>query len=107
MTLTREGSLIPQKVEIAGREIPEPVLIVLRGVGQVFFQENALTGLLFVIGIAVSSPLMAIGAIIGSTVGTFTAKASNSTTPKSRQEFTGSMVASSASRCCFSSKPAS
>lgn len=75
MALSHEGSLIPAKFEIAGREIPEPVLIVLRGVGQVFFQENALTGLLFVIGIAISSPIMAAGAIIGSIVGTYTAKA--------------------------------
>jgi urea transporter len=68
-------NLTPQKARIAGRDIPEPVLIVLRGVGQVFFQEQALTGLLFVIGIALSSPLMACGAVIGSIVGTFTAKA--------------------------------
>lgn len=70
-----DSPTLPRKFEIAGREIPESVLIVLRGVGQVFFQENALTGLLFVIGIAISSPLMAIGAIVGSVVGTCTARA--------------------------------
>jgi len=53
--------------------IPEPVLVVLRGIGQVFFQENALTGALFVAGIAMSSPLMALGAVIGSVIGTVTA----------------------------------
>lgn len=50
--------------------IPVPLLIVLRGVGQVFFQENALTGALFVLGIALSSPLMAVGALVGSAIGT-------------------------------------
>ncbi len=53
-----------------GPAVPLPALIVLRGVGQVFFQENALTGLLFVVGIACGSPLMAAGAIVGSAVGT-------------------------------------
>ncbi len=46
-----------------------PVLIVFRGIGQVFFQENALTGALFVIAIAFSSPVMAVGAIVGSAIG--------------------------------------
>jgi urea transporter len=49
--------------------IPLPLLIVLRGIGQVFFQENAVSGLLFVVGIALSAPLMAIGALIGSAIG--------------------------------------
>ncbi len=74
MALSHEGAFAPVKLAIAGHEVPEPVLIVLRGIGQVFFQENALTGLLFVIGIAISSPLMAAGAIVGSIVGTYTAK---------------------------------
>ncbi len=54
--------------------IPVPLLVVLRGVGQVFFQENALTGALFVLGIAASSPLMAIGALVGSAIGTAMAR---------------------------------
>ena len=41
--------------------VPAPIRSVLRGVGQVFFQENALTGACFVVGIALSSPLMAGG----------------------------------------------
>jgi urea transporter len=45
------------------------VLVVFRGVGQVFFQEHALAGMLFVLGIACSSPVMATGAIVGSAVG--------------------------------------
>src|SRR4051794_5199244 len=55
--------------------IPGPVLGVFRGVGQVFFQENALTGALFVLGIALSSPLMALGAGVGSAIGLVTARA--------------------------------
>lgn len=53
----------------AGLVVPLPALVVLRGVGQVFFQENALTGALFVLGIAMSSPLMAFGAVVGSAIG--------------------------------------
>jgi urea transporter len=53
--------------------VPEPLRAGLRGVGQVFFQENALTGLCFVLGLAVSSLLMATGAVIGSAIGTATA----------------------------------
>jgi urea transporter len=49
--------------------VPVPALVLFRGVGQVFFQEHALTGLLFVLGIAASSPLMAAGAVVGSAVG--------------------------------------
>lgn len=55
--------------------IPEPARAVLRGIGQVFFQDNALTGACFALGIALSSPLMALGAVVGSAVGTFLAKA--------------------------------
>jgi urea transporter len=56
------------------RQIPTPVLAVFRGIGQVFFQENALTGALFALGIAVSSPLMALGAVIGAVIGAATAR---------------------------------
>lgn len=49
--------------------IPLPALVVFRGIGQVFFQENALTGALFVLGIALSSPIMAAGALVGSAIG--------------------------------------
>ena len=53
--------------------IPPPVRAVFRGIGQVFFQENALTGVCFALGIALSSPLMAIGAVVGAAIGTATA----------------------------------
>jgi urea transporter len=45
----------------------------LRGIGQVMFQDHAGTGLLFLTGIAIASPLMAVGAIIGAIVGPVTA----------------------------------
>ncbi|WP_152050258.1 urea transporter [Tautonia marina] len=54
--------------------IPAPVLAVFRGIGQVFFQENALTGLCFVLGIALSSPVMAAGAVAGAVIGLGTAR---------------------------------
>jgi len=54
--------------------IPTPVLAIFRGLGQVFFQENALTGAFFALGIAVNSPKMALAAIIGSAIGWATAR---------------------------------
>lgn len=50
---------------------------VLRGIGQVFFQENALTGVLFTLGIGLSSPPMAIAAVVGSAIGAATARVLN------------------------------
>src|SRR5262245_21157818 len=57
---------------VIGQEL---VYAVFRGVGQVFFQEHALTGLLFVAGIAAASPAMALGAVAGSVIGLATAQA--------------------------------
>lgn len=50
--------------------IPRPLLALLRGIGQIFFQDKALSGLLFVLGIAAGSPLMALGALVGFAIGT-------------------------------------
>lgn len=61
----------PAESDIALAEYPS---ITLRGIGQVFFQENAATGALFALGIALSSPIMAIGAIVGSLIGAATAQ---------------------------------
>jgi len=47
---------------------------VLRGVGQVMFQCHALCGLLFLLGIAVASPPMALGGLAGSVIGTAVAR---------------------------------
>ena len=49
------------------------VRIVLRGIGQVMFQDHAGTGLLFLAGIAIASPFMALGALMGAVVGPVTA----------------------------------
>jgi urea transporter len=54
--------------------IPEPVRSVLRGIGQVFFQDSAVTGACFAVGIALSSPLMALGALVGASIGTAVAR---------------------------------
>jgi urea transporter len=43
--------------------------VVLRGIGQVMFQEHAGTGLLFLTGIAVASPVLALGALLGAVIG--------------------------------------
>jgi urea transporter len=50
-----------------------PLLYALRGIGQIVFQENALTGLLFLLGIALGSPLQALGLLVGAALGTLTA----------------------------------
>src|SRR5262245_60830478 len=50
-----------------------PVLVVFRGIGQVFFQENALSGALFTLGIALSMPLQAVGLVVGAVIGAATA----------------------------------
>jgi urea transporter len=47
--------------------------VVFRGIGQVMFQDNASTGLLFLAGIVIASPFMGIGAAIGSVIGPVTA----------------------------------
>lgn len=49
------------------------IKIILRGVGQVMLQNNALTGLLFLAGIFYNSWLMGLGAIAGNIVGTISA----------------------------------
>jgi urea transporter len=54
---------------LLGRDIPAPILEVARGIGQIFFQEYALSGLLFLLGVAAGSPLMAFGGLVGATIG--------------------------------------
>jgi urea transporter len=46
----------------------------LKGIGQIMLQANPWTGLLFIIGILVNSPIMALGAVVATIVGTVTAK---------------------------------
>ena len=67
---------------IAGYAPQEWAKIFLRGVGQIMFQDNALTGLLFLLGIAAGAfeenaafaLLMAFGGLIGTVLGTITAR---------------------------------
>lgn len=54
--------------------LTERARIVLRGIGQVMFQGNEFTGILFLIGIAVASPMLAVGAILGAIIGPSTAE---------------------------------
>ena len=63
-----------EQLSNAEAAIPAPIRTVLRGIGQVFFQENALTGACFALGIAASSPLMALGGLFGSAIGYATAR---------------------------------
>ena len=46
----------------------------LRGVGQIVFQGHAGTGLCFLIGIAITSPILLLGAWLGAVIGTLTAQ---------------------------------
>jgi urea transporter len=67
---------------IAGYTPQEWAKMFLRGVGQIMFQDNALTGLLFLVGIAAGAfeenaafaLLMALGGLIGTVLGTITAR---------------------------------
>ncbi len=47
----------------------------LTGVGQVMFQNSAITGLFFLLGIAAGSPITASGALVGAVIGTLCALA--------------------------------
>jgi len=47
---------------------------ILRGIGQVVFQNNALTGLLLLLAISVNSFVYAAAALFGATVSTYTAR---------------------------------
>lgn len=60
--------------EGAGQRLLAFIDTVLRGAGQVMFQENSYTGLLFIIGIAWNSLLFAGAAVLGTVVSTITAR---------------------------------
>lgn len=47
--------------------------VLARGIGQVMFQNNALSGLLMLIGIACNSWLLAVLAVVGNLISTLTA----------------------------------
>jgi len=57
---------------------------VLRGLGQVMFQNNSYTGLLFLAGIACNSPVFAAAALLGTIASTLAAIAARS--PSSQRQ---------------------
>ena len=63
-----------------------------RGVGQIFLQPRALTGLLIVAGIAVYSPLMAVQVVLGTTVSTVAARLLDLRVRDGLQGYNGSLV---------------
>lgn len=71
---TMNGTDTAPPLSQIGANLPLPVLVVFRGIGQVFFQENALTGALFALGIALSVPIQALGLVAGAVIGTATAR---------------------------------
>src|SRR5690606_10691635 len=50
------------------------VIQVLKGLGQIMLQENAWTGLLFLIGISYGSPTMGVSALLATCCGIITAR---------------------------------
>lgn len=60
-------------MELLERKLPF-LNTLLKGVGQIMLQENALTGLLFLLGIFYGSILMGLGAVLAVLAGTLTAK---------------------------------
>src|SRR5690606_29913358 len=50
---------------------------ILRGIGQIIFQNNIYSGLLFLIGIGYSAPLLCAGALLGTIISTGTAQILN------------------------------
>lgn len=52
----------------------KPIEIILRGIGQVFFQNNYISGLLFLVGIFYNSALMGVGALLGTIISTISAR---------------------------------
>ena len=67
-----------------------------RGVGQIFLQPRALTGLLIVAGIAVYSPLMAFQVILGTTVSTVAARLLDLRVRDGLQGYNGALVGAAA-----------
>lgn len=70
MTITTGKS-----IQVQGKAIttPEFVRAVLSGIGQVMFQDNALTGAFFLVGLLAASWQLAVAALLGSFIATLTA----------------------------------
>jgi urea transporter len=59
----------PNRRDGVAEDLVGAATVVLKGIGQVMFQEHAGTGLLFLAGIAVASPVLAVGALLGALIG--------------------------------------
>ncbi len=55
------------------KALPRPVRVILRGVGQVFFCGNAVTGLIFLIALFIGGPVAGLAATVGVITSTITA----------------------------------
>lgn len=78
------------------QRVVEAVDSVLRGIGQVMLQDNAYTGLLFVVAICCNAPLHGLAAVIGAAVGTAVAGLAGADRALIRQGhfgFNGALVA--------------
>jgi urea transporter len=60
--------------EVSQNQVLDFPVILLRGVGQVFFQNNPWTGLIMIIGVAISSWVAAVDFLIGAAVATLVAR---------------------------------
>lgn len=60
---------LPMELTGAGYTIPNLLEAFFRGVGQVFFQDNLVTGIIFLIAILVNSRISALFAALGSLIG--------------------------------------
>ena len=56
--------------EVSQNQVLDFPVILLRGVGQVFFQNNPWTGFLIILGVAISSWVAAVDFLIGAAVAT-------------------------------------
>lgn len=64
---------LPATLSGAGFTFPNFLEAFFRGIGEVFFQDNLITGIIFLIAILVNSRISALFAALGSLVGLFTA----------------------------------
>lgn len=80
---------VPQIVSV-------PVSVLGRGVGQVFLQPHALTGVLIVVGVAVHAPLMALQVLLGTAVSTVAARLLDLRVADGLQGYNGALVGAAA-----------
>lgn len=74
-TAAVQSALRPLPVSLAGAGLTVPNLLetFFRGIGEVFFQDNLVTGIIFLLAILVNSRISALFAVLGSIIGGLTA----------------------------------